>query len=68
MKKLKAQVDQKSQKNGTDGSWSAESELLENGNDPNIIELHRKKAQQSRFFLQFNHFACLFLQEIPAGK
>ncbi|XP_051937874.1 leucine-rich repeat flightless-interacting protein 2 isoform X17 [Hippocampus zosterae] len=46
MKKLKAQVDQKSQKNGTDGSWSAESELLENGNDPNIIELQRDSSRQ----------------------
>uniref|UniRef100_A0A3Q2XTR5 LRR binding FLII interacting protein 1 n=1 Tax=Hippocampus comes TaxID=109280 RepID=A0A3Q2XTR5_HIPCM len=46
MKKLKAQVDQKSQKNGTDGSWSAESEPLENGNDPNIIELQRDSSRQ----------------------
>ncbi|XP_061649437.1 leucine-rich repeat flightless-interacting protein 2 isoform X34 [Phyllopteryx taeniolatus] len=46
IKKLKAQVDQKSQKNGTNGSLSAEGDLLENGNDPNIIELQRDSSRQ----------------------
>ncbi|XP_077393750.1 uncharacterized protein lrrfip1a [Festucalex cinctus] len=46
IKKLKAQVDQKSPKNGTDGSLSTEDELLENGNDPNIIELQRDSSRQ----------------------
>ncbi|XP_057707992.1 leucine-rich repeat flightless-interacting protein 2 isoform X20 [Corythoichthys intestinalis] len=46
IKKLKAQVDQKSLKNGTDGTLSAEGELLENGSDPNIIELQRDSSRQ----------------------
>ncbi|XP_061548362.1 leucine-rich repeat flightless-interacting protein 2-like isoform X11 [Phycodurus eques] len=46
IKKLKAQVDQKSQKNGTNGSLSAEGDLLENGKDPNIIELQRDSSRQ----------------------
>ncbi|XP_077436075.1 uncharacterized protein lrrfip1a [Vanacampus margaritifer] len=46
IKKLKAQVDQKSPKNGTDGSLSAEGELLENGDDANIIELQRDSSRQ----------------------
>ncbi|XP_049583711.1 leucine-rich repeat flightless-interacting protein 2 isoform X21 [Syngnathus scovelli] len=42
IKTLKAQVDQK---NGTDGSLSAEGELLENGSDPNIVELQRDSSR-----------------------
>ncbi|XP_077474066.1 leucine-rich repeat flightless-interacting protein 2 isoform X18 [Stigmatopora argus] len=46
IKKLKAQVDHKSHKNGTDGTLSAEGELLENGSDPHIMELQRDSSRQ----------------------
>ncbi|XP_061697375.1 leucine-rich repeat flightless-interacting protein 2 isoform X20 [Syngnathoides biaculeatus] len=46
IKKLKAQVDHKSQKNGTNGSLSTEGELLENGNDPSINDLQRDSSRQ----------------------
>ncbi|XP_077584721.1 uncharacterized protein lrrfip1a [Stigmatopora nigra] len=46
IKKLKAQVDHKSPKNGTDGTLSAEGELLENGSDPHIMELQRDSSRQ----------------------
>lgn len=40
VKKLKAQLEQKTQKNGTDSSPDAE--IIENGNDPNIMELQSR--------------------------
>lgn len=40
VKKLKAQLEQKTQKNGTD--TSPDAEIIENGNDPNIMELQSK--------------------------
>ncbi|XP_023264996.1 leucine-rich repeat flightless-interacting protein 2-like isoform X3 [Seriola lalandi dorsalis] len=46
VKKLKAQLEQKSQKNGTDSSSSPDGEIVENGNDPNIIELQRDSNRQ----------------------
>lgn len=42
VKKLKAQLEQKTQRNGTESSSSPDGEILENGNDPNIIELQSK--------------------------
>lgn len=45
VKKLKAQLDLKSQKNGTDGT-SPDGEILENGNDPNLIEGQRDSNRQ----------------------
>lgn len=42
VKKLKAQLEQKTQRNGTENSSSPDGEILENGNDPNIIELQSK--------------------------
>lgn len=45
VKKLKAQLDLKSQKNGTDGT-SPDAEILENGNDPNLIEGQRDSNRQ----------------------
>lgn len=58
VKKLKAQLEQKTmktQKNGTESSSSPDGEILENGADPNIIELQSKnrvwlKAAFWRFF------------------
>lgn len=44
VKKLKAQLEQKTQKNGTDSSPDAE--IIENGNDPNIMELQRDSNRQ----------------------
>lgn len=39
VKKLKSQLEQKTQRNGTENSSNPDSEILENGADPNIIEL-----------------------------
>ncbi|TKS67541.1 Leucine-rich repeat flightless-interacting protein 2 [Collichthys lucidus] len=46
VKKLKAQLEQKTQKNGTENSSSPGGEIIENGNDPNIIELQRDSNRQ----------------------
>ncbi|XP_075335250.1 leucine-rich repeat flightless-interacting protein 2 isoform X12 [Odontesthes bonariensis] len=46
VKKLKAQLEQKTQKNGTDSSCSPEGEIIENGNDPNIMDLQRDSNRQ----------------------
>ncbi|KAF1382235.1 hypothetical protein PFLUV_G00141600 [Perca fluviatilis] len=46
VKKLKSQLDQKTQKNGTENSSGPDGEILENGNDPNIIELQRDANRQ----------------------
>ncbi|MEQ2275175.1 hypothetical protein XENORESO_021991 [Xenotaenia resolanae] len=46
IKKLKAQLEQKTQKNGTDSSLSPDGEITENGNDPNIMELQRDSSRQ----------------------
>uniref|UniRef100_A0A3Q3ACN7 Leucine rich repeat (in FLII) interacting protein 1b n=1 Tax=Kryptolebias marmoratus TaxID=37003 RepID=A0A3Q3ACN7_KRYMA len=46
VKKLKAQLEQKAQKNGSDSSSSPEAEILENGNDPNIMDLQRDSSRQ----------------------
>ncbi|XP_028249734.1 leucine-rich repeat flightless-interacting protein 2 isoform X10 [Parambassis ranga] len=45
VKKLKSQLEQKTQKNGTDNS-SPDGEIVENGNDPNIMELQRDSNRQ----------------------
>lgn len=46
VKKLKSQLDLKTQRNGTDSSVSPDGEILENGNDPNLIELQRDSSRQ----------------------
>ncbi|XP_040913917.1 leucine-rich repeat flightless-interacting protein 2 isoform X27 [Toxotes jaculatrix] len=46
VKKLKSQLEQKSQKNGTESSSTPDGEILENGNDPTIIELQRDSNRQ----------------------
>ncbi|TDH07235.1 hypothetical protein EPR50_G00121440 [Perca flavescens] len=46
VKKLKSQLDQKTQKNGTENSSGPDGEILENGNDPNILELQRDANRQ----------------------
>uniref|UniRef100_A0A8P4KP91 Leucine rich repeat (in FLII) interacting protein 1a n=1 Tax=Dicentrarchus labrax TaxID=13489 RepID=A0A8P4KP91_DICLA len=46
VKKLKAQLDQKTQRNGTENTSSPDGEILENGNDPNILELQRDSNRQ----------------------
>ncbi|XP_047198528.1 leucine-rich repeat flightless-interacting protein 2 isoform X10 [Hippoglossus stenolepis] len=46
VKKLKAQLEQKSPKNGTDSGSSPDGEVLENGNDPNILEVQRDSSRQ----------------------
>ncbi|XP_031581910.1 leucine-rich repeat flightless-interacting protein 2 isoform X11 [Oreochromis aureus] len=44
VKKLKAQLEQKTEKNSTD--ISPDAEIIENGNDPNIMELQRDSNRQ----------------------
>ncbi|KAM3607591.1 uncharacterized protein V6R79_010412 [Siganus canaliculatus] len=44
VKKLKSQLEQKSQKNGTESS--PDGEILENGNEPNILEMQRDSNRQ----------------------
>uniref|UniRef100_UPI0037E8C30A leucine-rich repeat flightless-interacting protein 2 isoform X1 n=1 Tax=Semicossyphus pulcher TaxID=241346 RepID=UPI0037E8C30A len=46
VKKLKAQLDEKTQRNGTDNNSSPDGEILENGNDPNMIEMQRDSSRQ----------------------
>ncbi|CAK6973914.1 leucine-rich repeat flightless-interacting protein 2 isoform X15 [Scomber scombrus] len=46
VKKLKSQLEQKTQKNGTESGSSPEGEILENGNDPNMIEVQRDSSRQ----------------------
>ncbi|XP_062258895.1 leucine-rich repeat flightless-interacting protein 2 isoform X15 [Platichthys flesus] len=46
VKKLKAQLEQKSPKNGTDSGSSPDGEVLENGNDPNILEVQKDSSRQ----------------------
>ncbi|XP_023806235.1 leucine-rich repeat flightless-interacting protein 2 isoform X4 [Oryzias latipes] len=46
VKKLKAQLDQKTQKNNTEGGLSPDGEIFENGNDPNIMDLQRDSSRQ----------------------
>nr|XP_033966213.1 leucine-rich repeat flightless-interacting protein 1 [Pseudochaenichthys georgianus] len=46
VKKLKAQVEQKTPRNGTENTLSPDGEILENGNDPNVMELQRDSNRQ----------------------
>ncbi|XP_055009916.1 leucine-rich repeat flightless-interacting protein 2-like isoform X6 [Boleophthalmus pectinirostris] len=45
VKNLKAQLEQKTQKNGTD-NLSPDGEIVENGNDPALIEMQRDASRQ----------------------
>ncbi|CAL8326784.1 unnamed protein product [Lota lota] len=47
VKKLKAQLEQKTtQKNSTESSLSTDGDILENGTDPNLLELQRDANRQ----------------------
>ncbi|XP_063744322.1 leucine-rich repeat flightless-interacting protein 2 isoform X18 [Eleginops maclovinus] len=46
VKKLKSQLEQKTQRNGTENSLGPDGEILENGDDPNIMELQRDSTRQ----------------------
>ncbi|XP_024919387.1 leucine-rich repeat flightless-interacting protein 2 isoform X3 [Cynoglossus semilaevis] len=46
IKKLKSQLDQKSQKNGSDAGSSPDGEIIENGGEPNITEPQRDSSRQ----------------------
>lgn len=47
VKKLKAQLDQKTQRNGTDKSSSPDGVILENGSDANIIDLQSENQSEA---------------------
>lgn len=53
MKKLKAQLEQKAHKNGTENGSSPGSDILENGTDPNIVELQSRNphTQKYKFYI-----------------
>lgn len=75
VRKLKAQLDQKTQKNGTENSSSPDGEVLENGTDPNIIELQstnpftRKTDQQVNFTASFvQQLKNIFAQSFPGDS
>lgn len=72
MKKLKAQLEQKTQKNGTENGSSPDGDILENSTDPNIMELQSTKAQRrkcttSTSFLTAEGCFCSVSQEIQTG-
>ncbi|XP_029937272.1 leucine-rich repeat flightless-interacting protein 2 isoform X3 [Myripristis murdjan] len=46
VKKLKAQLEQKTQRNGMESGSGADGEILENGTDPSILELQRDSNRQ----------------------
>ncbi|XP_068427998.1 leucine-rich repeat flightless-interacting protein 2 isoform X18 [Clinocottus analis] len=46
VKKLKSQLDQKTHRNGMENSSSPGGDILENGTDPNLIELQRDSSRQ----------------------
>ncbi|XP_028991782.1 leucine-rich repeat flightless-interacting protein 2 isoform X22 [Betta splendens] len=46
VKKLKAQLEQKSQRNGSDSSSSPDNEILQNGTDSNVADLQRDSNRQ----------------------
>ncbi|KAM3861902.1 leucine-rich repeat flightless-interacting protein 2 [Diretmus argenteus] len=46
VKKLKTQLEQKMQRNGTESGSSPDGEILENGTDPNVLELQRDANRQ----------------------
>lgn len=63
VKKLKAQLDQKTEKNGTENSSSPDGEVLENGTDPNVIELQSKDPFARQTDRQMN-FTASFVQQL----
>ncbi|XP_042281897.1 leucine-rich repeat flightless-interacting protein 2 isoform X10 [Thunnus maccoyii] len=46
VKKLKSQLEQKTQRNGTESGSNPDGEIVENGNDANIIEVQRDSNRQ----------------------
>lgn len=51
VKKLKAQLEQKTRRTGTENGSGPDGGLLENGTDPNIIELQSKSPQAQQYIL-----------------
>lgn len=51
MKKLKAQLEQKTPKNGTENGSGPDGDILENGSDPNIIELQSTSPRTQKHTL-----------------
>lgn len=66
VKKLKAQLEQKTPRNGTENTLSPDGEILENGNDPNVMELQREytrawKHNVAMYSLSNHSYICLIL-------
>lgn len=67
VKKLKAQLEQKAQKNGSDSRSSPDGEIIENGNDPNITDFQRRCTQvekQPRRVERVKRLTSLLLQNV----
>lgn len=64
VKKLRAQLEQKTHKNGTENHSSPDGDILENGTDPNIVELQSRSPLTQKY-----HFLSLkklnFLGHFP---
>lgn len=54
MKKLKAQLEQKTHKNGTENGSSPDGDILENGTDPSMAELQRRNPLTQKY--NYLHF------------
>lgn len=70
MKKLKAQLEQKTHKNGTENGSSPDSDVLENGTDPNIMELQSKNPRThiSGFPTSFPDTLSIFALALPGDS
>lgn len=56
VKKLKAQLEQKTHKNGTENGSSPDGDILENGTDPSIVELQSTNPLTQKYD-DFNFFS-----------
>lgn len=74
VKKLKAQLEQKTHKNGTENGSSPDGDILENGTDPSIVELQSRNPLTQKYnrFIVFspNNLTLFvaFIQEIQTGS
>lgn len=55
VKKLKAQLEQKTHKNGTENGSSPDGDILENGTDPSIVEVQSRSPLTQKY----NYLNCL---------
>lgn len=73
VKKLKAQLEQKTHKNGTENGSSPDGDILENGTDPSIVELQSRNPLSQKyncfnFFMSFPNNLTLFALLYPGDS